>query len=110
MPSVSCTARAAVVALTVGGSCALLSNLASAQTAPALPDWGGVWAMEGGTVFDRATVQPPDGRSGQPGVREFPPYTEEWEAIYRRNIELVKEGRFPDPISVCGVPHGFRAS
>jgi hypothetical protein len=105
MPNLSHTVRAAVVVLAVGGS-ALLRG-ANAQTAPALPDWSGVWAMEGGTVFDRATVQPPDGRSGQPGVREFPPYNEEWEAIYRRNIELVKEGRFPDPISVCGVPHGF---
>ena len=107
MPNISCAARAAAVALAVAGGCGLLIDGARAQAAHTLPDWGGVWAMEGGTVFDRATVQPPDGRSGQPGVRESPPYTEEWEAIYRRNIELVKEGRFPDPISVCGVPHGF---
>ena len=106
MPNISGAARVAVVVLAAAGG-ALLSDGASGQTASALPDWSGVWAMEGGTVFDRATVQPPDGRSGQPGVRESPPYTEEWEAIYRRNIELVKQGRFPDPISVCGVPHGF---
>jgi hypothetical protein len=97
---------ACVVALGVGVG--FTSGLALAQSAPAaLPDWSGVWAMEGPTVFDRATVQPPDGRTGDPGVREYPPYNDEWEAIYRRNIELVKEGRFPDPISACGIPHGF---
>ena len=82
------------------------AGAASAQAA-ALPDWSGVWAMEGGTIFDHATVQPPNGRSGKPGVREFPPYTPEWEARYRHNIELVTEGRFPDPITTCGTPHGF---
>jgi hypothetical protein len=107
MANISCPARSAVFAFAVAASGALLVEGACAQAAHALPDWSGVWAMEGGTIFDRATVQPPNGRSGQPGVREFPPYTEEWEAIYRRNIELVKEGRFPDPISACGVPHGF---
>ena len=74
---------------------------------PALPDWTGVWAMQGNTVFDRATVQPPTGRAGEPGVREAPPYTDEWEARYRRNIELVRKGTFPDPVSTCGTPHGF---
>ncbi len=79
-----------------------------AQSAkPALPDWTGVWAMQGNTVFDRATVQPANGRAGEPGVREAPPYTDEWEARYRRNIELVRQGTFPDPVSTCGTPHGF---
>src|SRR5688572_25739115 len=73
----------------------------------ALPDWTGVWAMQGNTIFDRASVQPPNGRAGEPGVRESPPYTDEWEARYRRNIELVKQGKFPDPVSTCGTPHGF---
>jgi hypothetical protein len=106
MPNISYAARAAL-ALAVAGGSVLPIDAARAQDAHALPDWSGVWAMEGGTVFDRATVQPPNGRTGQPGVREFPPYTDEWEAIYRRNIELVKQGLFPDPISACGVPHGF---
>jgi hypothetical protein len=101
------TVRVAALALALGGGAALTVDAARGQTAAALPDWGGVWAMQGPTVFDRATVRPPDGRTGQPGVREFPPYNEEWEAIYRRNIELVRDGRFPDPISACGVPHGF---
>jgi hypothetical protein len=97
---------AVIVAVAAG---TVASRVADAQTpAPgALPDWSGVWAMEGGTVFDRATVQPPNGRAGEPGVREFPPYNAEWEAKYLKNIEMVKQGRFPDPISVCGVPHGF---
>jgi hypothetical protein len=96
------------LAVVLAAAGTLATRVADAQTgAPALPDWSGVWAMQGGTVFDRSTVQPPDGRAGEPGVREFPPYNDEWEAKYRRNIELVKQGRFPDPISVCGVPHGF---
>jgi hypothetical protein len=99
--------RITAIALTVVAGGALIANPARAQNAPALPDWSGIWAMQGGTIFDRATVQPPDGRSGQPGVREHPPYNEEWEAIYRRNIERVAAGRFPDPVSLCGVPHGF---
>ena len=79
-----------------------------AQTArPSLPDWSGIWAMQGNTVFDRASVQPPTGRAGEPGVREAPPYTDEWEAKYRKNIELVRQGKFPDPVSTCGTPHGF---
>src|SRR5688500_20381843 len=56
-----------------------------AQSPTALPDWGGIWAMQGNTVFDRSTVQPPTGRAGEPGVREFPPYNAEWEAKYLRN-------------------------
>ena len=79
-----------------------------AQTArPSLPDWSGIWAMQGPTVFDRSSVQPPTGRAGEPGVREAPPYTDEWEAKYRKNIELVRQGKFPDPVSTCGTPHGF---
>ena len=107
MPRVVSAVRLAALALASVGGAALTVDDAHGQTGATPPDWSGVWSMQGGTVFDRATVQPANGRSGQPGVREFPPYNEEWEAIYRRNIELVREGRFPDPISACGVPHGF---
>ena len=97
--------------IATGAACLVAGTLAAAQGAPparaALPDWSGVWAMQGGTVFDRASVQPPDARAGEPGVREFPPYTDEWEAIYKKNIELVRKGSFPDPVSICGTPHGF---
>jgi hypothetical protein len=99
-----------VVLLAIGIAGALLRGTASAQSPPAaaaLPDWSGVWAMQGGTVFDRATVQPPNGRAGDAGVREFPPYTDEWEAAYRKNIEQIKQGTLPDPITTCGTPHGF---
>ena len=98
-------------ALVAGAACAVAAGAAHGQSSQppshALPDWSGVWAMQGGTVFDRATVQPPDGRAGDPGVRELPPYNAEWEAIYRKNIELLKQGRFADPISTCGTPHDF---
>jgi hypothetical protein len=83
------------------------AQAAAHAPAAALPDWSGIWAMVGPTVFDRATVQPQNGRAGDPGVREFPPYNDMYEAIYRKNIELIKEGRFPDPISTCGTLHGF---
>src|SRR5258706_343920 len=60
---------------------------ATKPASTALPDWSGVWQMVGPTVFDRASVQPQNGRAGDPGVREFPPLTDEYEAIYRKNID-----------------------
>src|SRR5215813_5666168 len=71
-----------------------------------LPDWSGVWQMQGGTVFDRAT-QTGQGGSTSIGVREHPPYNAEWEAIYRKNLELSDNNQFPDVITNCGVPVGF---
>jgi hypothetical protein len=73
----------------------------------ALPDWSGAWGLDGPTVFDAATVQPKNGRAGDAGVREFPPYTDEYEALYKKHIEGIKQGTFPDPVSTCGTPHGF---
>jgi hypothetical protein len=78
-----------------------------AAFAQQLPDWSGIWQMVGPTVFDTSTVQPPNGRAGDPGVRERPPYNDKWEALYVRNIENIKKGRFPDPVNTCGTPHGF---
>jgi hypothetical protein len=83
----------------------LLAQPASAQTA--LPDWTGVWELVGGTLFDRASADPPGGQSGQPGVRQRPPYNEEWEAKYRANMVRVAQDRFPDPVTTCGTPAGF---
>jgi hypothetical protein len=95
-------------ALLICAATALAPQAVSQETGhAALPDWSGLWTLEGGTVFDRATVQPPEGRAGSPGVREYPPYNEEWEARYLANIERVNAGTFPDPISQCGTPHGF---
>ena len=96
--------------LAVAGSVIAIGIAAGQASKPApatLPDWSGVWQMVGPTVFDRTTVQPQNGRAGDAGVREYPPYTDEYEAIYKKNIEKIKAGTFPDPISVCGVPHGF---
>src|SRR5688572_15036286 len=102
--------KSVAIVLLVVGTATLQAQQAAAPAASssrALPDWSGVWAMQGGTVFDRATVQPPNGRVGEPGVREFPPLTDEFEAIYRKNMERVKAGTFADPITVCGTPAGF---
>jgi hypothetical protein len=73
----------------------------------ALPDWSGIWQMQGGTIFDAATVEPKGGRSGDANVRERPPYTPEFEKIYLENIQKIAQGRFPDPVNSCGTPHGF---
>jgi hypothetical protein len=85
--------------------------MAWAATAGAqdLPDWSGVWQRyEGnGGMFDVATTEPPDGRAGSPGVRQHPPLTEDWEAKYRAQLELVAKEQLPDPISICGTPAGF---
>jgi hypothetical protein len=99
-------AASAVAALALSAGHAF-AQPAEVPTSDELPDWSGVWGMVGPTVFDRATVQPPDGRAGTPGVREHPPYNDEWERKYERNIELVAQGRFPDPQSSCGIPAGF---
>ena len=84
----------------------LLNGTGAAQDRGPLPDWSGVWAMNGGTVFDRATIE---GRGGSntPGVREHPPYNPEYEAKYVRNLQLRDDALFPDPISNCGIPSGF---
>jgi len=103
--------RRATMTAAIAASVAWGVLTAAQSTRPAaagtLPDWSGIWQMVGPTVFDRATVQPQNGRAGEPGVRESPPYNDQWEAIYRKNIDLVKQGKFPDPVSTCGTPHGF---
>ena len=96
-------ACAVAIGVAIGG----VSGQTNTPAPAALPDWSGVWQMVGPTVFDRASVQPQNGRAGEPGVREFPPYTDQYEAIYRKNMERIKNGTFPDPISTCGTPHGF---
>jgi hypothetical protein len=96
--------------LSIGAICCASWAAVTAQSAAppsTFPDWSGAWVMEGPTVFDAATVQPKNGRAGDAGVREFPPYTDEYEALYKKNIEGIKQGTFPDPISTCGTPHGF---
>lgn len=84
-------------------------SLSLSVLADELPDWSGVWQrVEGnGGIFDPATVQPSDGRAGSPGVRQYPPLTDSWEAKYVATLALVAKDRVPDPISVCGTPAGF---
>ena len=84
----------------------LLPEAGYAQEGDSLPDWSGVWAMNSGTIFDRATVEG-QGGSNTPGVREHPPYNAEYEAKYLRNLQLRDDGLFPDPLSICGIPSGF---
>ena len=81
----------------------------SAGIAAELPNWQGVWErVEGnGGMFDVETITPPDGRAGSPGVRQHPPLTDEWERKYQETLEIVAEGRLPDPISICGTPAGY---
>jgi hypothetical protein len=87
----------------------LASQLVRAADDTTLPDWSGVWErVEGnGGIFDPATVKPADGRAGSPGVRQYPPLTQEWEARYLAALAVVANGRAPDPISICGTPAGF---
>lgn len=87
----------------------LVSQSAAFSQALSLPDWSGVWErFEGnGGIFDPATVEPKDGRAGSPGVRQYPPLTDTWEAKYRVNLALAAKDRLPDPISFCGTPAGF---
>jgi hypothetical protein len=97
-------ATTTILSLAIG---IVASGTAQPADTRALPDWSGIWTMVGPTVFDAATVEPRNGLAGNPGVREHPPYTPAWEAKYRANLERVKQGLFPDPISTCGTPHGF---
>ncbi len=84
-------------------------SLGQSVLAEGLPDWSGVWQrVEGnGGIFDPSTVKPRNGRAGSPGVRQYPPLTEAWEAKYIATLEMVAKDRVPDPISVCGTPAGF---
>ena len=95
-------AKSRLLVVLLGSGC-LLFNTASAQD---LPDWSGVWAMVGGTIFDLDT-KTGEGRSTTPGVREHPPYSQEYETKYLANLALRDAGVFPDPNSYCGIPTGF---
>src|SRR5688572_19487801 len=103
-PPMNWLGRISVMTVAAALGAAVLHGQASRSTATALPDWSGVWAMQGGTVFDRATIKPPNAGVNSPDAREFPPYNAEWEAKYAANLKRVAAGTFPDPISTCGTP------
>lgn len=90
--------------------CTVITSAACLQCGTALahdlPDWSGVWAMVGGTIFD-ADTRTGQGGSTTPGVREHPPYNAAWEAKYQANLAQRDAGTFPDPNSYCGIPTGF---
>ena len=83
------------------------SRAEAAAPSVALPDWSGLWQMVGGSIWEPDKVTPPGGGSGQPGVREHPPYNAVWEKKYDENIDKITRDLFPDPISFCGVPAGY---
>jgi len=109
MPRRTYIARLKLVTITFCRGQIFAGQPAIATDETTLPDWSGVWErVEGnGGIFDPATVKPADGRAGSPGVRQFPPLTQAWEAKYQAILEVVAEGRVPDPISICGTPAGF---
>jgi hypothetical protein len=92
-------------ALIVGVALMSATSHLQAQSG-SLPDWSGVWAMQGGTVFDRAT-QIGQGGSTTRGVRIQPPYNEAWETKYKENLAKRDAGRLPDVLTNCGIPAGF---
>jgi hypothetical protein len=98
---------AAAIALACPSAQAAMPPDKSAAWA-ALPDWSGVWGMQGNTVFDRSTVVPPNAGAGITlGAREHPPYNVKWEERYTKNIAGVTDGTFPDPATFCGIPIGM---
>jgi len=72
-----------------------------------LPDWSGVWQMNGNTVFDQQTKSPKNGVAGLPGTTEAIPYNAAWQKKYDANKARVAIDRFPDPVTTCGTPSGW---
>jgi hypothetical protein len=96
---------ALMLALAVAGGAR--AQVVQTKDGQPLPDWSGVWAMIGNTVFDQSTKTPANGVAGLPGTRERPPYNAQWQARYEANIAKVAIDRWPDPLTVCGVQSGF---
>ncbi len=83
-------------------------TLATAETKPAaaasvkmtwdkLPDWSGLWVMEGRIIFDN---------SGKDPTRQFPPLKPEYEAKYAAIVKDAVAGKEFDPLTYC-LPAGF---
>jgi hypothetical protein len=110
--------RAAIILVSVP---LLLSHAALAQTQlnsperlgqfAKLPDWSGVWRLVGSP----ALLDVEDGKSFEPGIRDHPPYNEEWEAKYTADLvraEHQGDPNYPDQIAdthtvycAAGMPH-----
>ena len=92
-----------------------MSALAAAETKPAaapaaaltaptpkmtwdqLPDWSGIWVMEGRIIFDN---------SGKDPTRQFPPLKPAYEAKYAATVKDAVNGKEFDPLTYC-LPAGF---
>ena len=104
------TASAFAALCLISAACVLPGNAAQptvderARAFAALPDWTGVW-MGSGTLFEQKEgARSPN---GNPDARDFPPYKPEWEAAYTKFLnEVVKPGKFSDPLSI-GYPGGM---
>ena len=95
-------------AATLAGA-ALALTAAAAQAAPAraLPNWSGVWTPVEGNMFDPTAGRSVGGEgSGPQSFREFPPYNAEWEAKYKKEVDLAMSGQPRDPTAAC-VPPGM---
>ena len=89
----------------------MMSGLVAAETQPAsqanapppkmtwdkLPDWSGLWVMQGRIMFDSSGTDP---------TRQFPPYKPEYEAKYAAVVKDAVAGKEFDPLSLC-LPAGF---
>jgi hypothetical protein len=97
--------------LVAAGAFGLASSRAAAEQSSAeavkafaaLPDWTGIWTGTGTLFEQKAGAASPN---GNPNARDFPPYKPQWEAAYSRFLdEVVKPGKFSDPLSI-GYPGG----
>jgi hypothetical protein len=76
-----------------------------------LPDWSGVWRLVGSP----ALLDVEDGKSFVRGIRDYPPYNDEWEAKYTADLvraEHQGDPNYPDQIAdthtvycAAGMPH-----
>lgn len=107
--------RPAVLFTILLGSLGLPAQAADMPAFGDLPDWSGTWSRRGDTVFDHGTwtlngvpadPNTPGADVSAPGTRAHPPYTPEWEALYREHLALRDAGLFPDPLTRC-ISHGF---
>jgi hypothetical protein len=77
----------------------LLSAPATAMAA-ALPDWSGVWAPIEGNLFDPASGSD----ANLDGAHDKVPYTAEYAAKYRYQLDETAAGRPRDPTAACLPP------
>jgi len=75
----------------IGGAILALAAARAGLSAPALPDWSGVWQVKG----SMAVISRNDARMFVPGTRDYPPLKPRYEAQYRK--DLVRAEHQGDP-------------